>query len=371
MVESNFIKINSILTEVKAKIDAHQEFKNEYNKELAFDFDFLTFFKIGENKVSEILAYFINPNNSHGQGDIFLSLFIEQFYNGKKELILSNPKIVCEQIILNNRRIDLYVKLKNFTIAIENKIWAEDQPNQLDDYSVFLEKDTNSNYLLLYLTPFGSKPSEYSISKEKYDKLFAEKKINIISHKNDTLNLIDKWIIACKADKVTFFLKGFRNHMKQKISPSNTLNMSIKLHHLILQNENEINHLIRGRNQLEKIVEQKLNKIVKVIKSQDNTIPSSFILNEMGIFKYENRLVYKKSISLNNNVIWIQIYKKGIHLYFNQYVEKDSNPLFREHSEKNIIQEEKIEYDIEIEYIVNKFGSLINDTVLIFEKFNK
>ena len=99
-----------------------------------------------------------------------------------------------------------YIELKNLTIAIENKIWADDQHNQLIDYISFLERKSNGKFLLLYLNPYGLEPTDKSISETDKIDLIKQEKFKIISYKQDIINLINRWISVCEADNVTHFL---------------------------------------------------------------------------------------------------------------------------------------------------------------------
>ena len=97
-------------------------------------------------------------------------------------------RIKCEEIAkiikpikVIDRRIDLYIQFKDRIIAVENKIWADDQNNQLLDYSEHLAK-RQDNFLLLYLTPYGTNPSEKSIDKESLANLEEKKNFKTISY---------------------------------------------------------------------------------------------------------------------------------------------------------------------------------------------
>ena len=81
---NEYKEIENLLNIVKSRIDTHNEFKKEYDKQLAFDFSLFNFFSIGENKVSQILAYFLDEKQNHGQGNLFLNKFVDTFY--KKEV---------------------------------------------------------------------------------------------------------------------------------------------------------------------------------------------------------------------------------------------------------------------------------------------
>lgn len=74
-------EIELILDQLEEKLAAHKEFKAAYDKKLSFDFNFFNFFLPGETKLSEILAYFLDPKQSHGQEDAFLKVFLNSMYS--------------------------------------------------------------------------------------------------------------------------------------------------------------------------------------------------------------------------------------------------------------------------------------------------
>jgi len=74
MEEKNIVAYFSGLS---ATIKSVKEVQKLYNHQLAFNFNSLNFLRPGENKYSEILAFFLNPKEVHGQGNIFLKLFLK------------------------------------------------------------------------------------------------------------------------------------------------------------------------------------------------------------------------------------------------------------------------------------------------------
>jgi hypothetical protein len=80
----------------------------------------------------------------HGQKDRFLQLFLKILQINHK---LKNPQVYCEYLIKNNRRIDIVIEDVDFIIAIEAKIYAKDQENQLLDYSNFLLTEYSNTIL--------------------------------------------------------------------------------------------------------------------------------------------------------------------------------------------------------------------------------
>src|SRR5690606_34349033 len=115
------------------------------------------------------------------------------------------------------------------TIAIENKIWADDQNNQLRDYSNFLERKSQGNYQLLYLNPYGLEPKSKSIDNKLKESLISQNKLKIIGYKQDIIPLINNWLVICEADNVSHFLKEFKKYLEIKFLGKNTLNMSKEL----------------------------------------------------------------------------------------------------------------------------------------------
>lgn len=117
---------------------------------------------------SAMIADLLNPEGLHQMGDIFLKLFIrklEELFKLELNLDYGDAKIVCEKYIgLKTKdkegkdiggRIDIYISDNTNHIAIENKIYATDQENQLLRYHNYLESIAGENKLLLYLSLYG------------------------------------------------------------------------------------------------------------------------------------------------------------------------------------------------------------------------
>jgi len=129
---------------------------------------------------SAFLADLINPKGKHGQNNLFLKLFIECLKNeittdkfdSYSEDCYRSFTVETEKNI-GNGRIDILIKNRKLAIAIENKIYAEDQHEQLQRYKKYLDalRANNIDNILIYLTLNGDSPSEYSrgkLSKDAY-----------------------------------------------------------------------------------------------------------------------------------------------------------------------------------------------------------
>src|ERR1017187_5205914 len=72
-------ELNKLFTGLDAGLNSLREVRATYEEQIAFDFNMLRFFDLGETKVSEILAFFLDRRKEHGQKSAFLRLFLEHF----------------------------------------------------------------------------------------------------------------------------------------------------------------------------------------------------------------------------------------------------------------------------------------------------
>lgn len=349
-------KYQQLLNLIKSKIEAHKEFKNAYNKQLAFDFNMLNFFNPGENKTSEILAFFLNPKQSHGQGDAFLVEFLKLVCGEEIPNTSNLEEVTCEKIIENSRRIDLYIKFKDRIIAIENKIWAIDQDKQISDYAEHLAK-RKDNFLLLYLTPYGKPPSSESVEKTHLEKLEKNNNFKTISYTNEISILIDRWLTVCEADSVTYFLKQLKQYFKTKFLGNNTLNMTDNLKKIILENIDEVRTLSIVYKQIQNEIIDKINKIGNSVEIKLNEEKISFkrdrtLKDESGFHGV------KFCISKDKKAIWVQLYEEKLKIKSTHYTENINEELNQLLNKDIILDDSKTDNDI-IEIIIGEVTKAI------------
>ena len=330
-------QVEKILHTVKAKIDAHNEFKEAYNEQLALDFNLFNFFGVGENKISTILAYFLDPKETHGQSDKFLKEFLSLFdevidgetQNQYRPFDTKVVNIKCEYGITDGRRIDILMKLGDCYIAIENKVWAVDQKNQLHDYANYLNMISKGNYLLLYLNPYGDKPSIGSIDNELHDTLETNQKLRTISYTKEIIPLLDKWLSVCKADNVTFFLKQFKSYLLTEFIGNNDLTMTNTLKDLIYSKSAEIETLFAAYNDIKKEVIQSLAQTANHLQNVPYTPPVGVVITKGTIFTHApNVQVYKWGLKRNEDEIFVQIIQNKINLIISYYTSETASQSF-------------------------------------------
>ena len=132
------------------------------------------FFSPGETTHSRLLAFFLDPRASHGQGALFLVEFLRLLKISEPDRVSPYPWIVTAEI----GRVDVLIKRArpHTVVVIENKSnYATDQPNQLyrywhqEIYSKQLERGApahelghppKSHYRIVYLSPHAGKQAE-------------------------------------------------------------------------------------------------------------------------------------------------------------------------------------------------------------------
>lgn len=257
---------------IQTKIELNDGIKKFHGKTLAPEFNSFNFWALDENKVSEILAFLLDPNETHNQGDVFLRIFINLL--GQSHLIkyIDNVKVQCEFCSDINRRIDITLFFGNsdFIIGIENKIYeyTKDQNNQIKHYADYLKKISNDNYLLIYLAPQNKQISEFSISEENKNQLLMRSKFIQLSYEKHIINCIHEFRLRSESDRVRSFLWDFEKTLKQMYIGEDFMNENELILNYAFQNkENLILALKIGnaasdiKNKLYKKLDEQISEI--------------------------------------------------------------------------------------------------------------
>jgi len=195
---------------------------------LARRFTFFHFVDLDENRMSDVFAYLLNPDETHGQGELFLREFLsdvplEWLSESGWSRVSIGREVITSRIENWNRRIDIEIAFQIadswVAIAIENKPWAGDQDQQLSDYARHLELMYGGRFKLIYLTPNGETPSEYSINREKREELENAGKLANASIRNwasDT-GWLKRAEGEVKAERVRWFVSDFRKALIESL----------------------------------------------------------------------------------------------------------------------------------------------------------
>lgn len=125
-----------------------------------------TVFSIGgrgyyENPISDVLAFFLNPQEAHGFGTLFLDAFWEglNLASPPKSLdIIGSPK--REVSTDSGKRIDLLLEGDEWVLVIENKIYHH-QSNPFKEYEQYIKNNYKGKQAIFsILSPGGTSASK-------------------------------------------------------------------------------------------------------------------------------------------------------------------------------------------------------------------
>jgi hypothetical protein len=141
-----------------------------------------------ENVCSNILAFYLNPNNEHGFGTLLLDA-LARVINEEIKTNEQSIQVKREAITDENKRIDLVIESDDYILAIENKIFAGiDNPFQ--SYSEHLEKLSNGRKIYKVLLSFHTvqeSPCLYGFKLVSYEPFMKEVTKNIESYSLNAL----------------------------------------------------------------------------------------------------------------------------------------------------------------------------------------
>lgn len=188
-----------------------------------------------EVRICRLLRELLDPTGSHGQGHLFLKLFMQEVIqcNDFDETAYEGAAVTREEVIENSRRIDLVIKIAGKIYPIEVKIYAEDQEAQCYDYYKYAkEKSKDSQVIIYYLTLDGHEPSDFSKESKDKNEILDKDKYKCISFDKHIMNWITRCINSTELEQiypVREILIQFRDAIKMLTGKEKgKINMEIK-----------------------------------------------------------------------------------------------------------------------------------------------
>jgi hypothetical protein len=277
----------SLLDQIKAINTSYKKI-NELTGE---NFNVFRILKVESSEVrmhSAFIAELLNPKGKHGQKDVFLQLFIKSFCFKDNEIDPSHCHIEVEKPIgfkSNNGteggRIDIIVTdtKQDKHIIIENKIYAEDQINQLVAYH-----NHSPDSDLIYLTLYGNEPNEKSSGA-----LLSGTHFKCCSYKTDIIN----WLELCR--KEVAVIPIIRESISQYINLIKYLTNQTLNHNM----EEELTELLKNHIEPAFAIKNNLEKSLKKV-SKEFGDSLKLECQKIGLNCY-----YKVDLTKNHTGIWI------------------------------------------------------------------
>ena len=159
--EESHNDLERFFLELAPRLETARVLDRELDRQLARRFNVLDYLRTDELGLSRVVADLLNPEGNHGQGAVFLQLLLDKV-GFKVDGKIDDSRVDVELTIEDHRRLDVAVRIdERHCLAIENKPYAADQPDQVKDYLEWLEQ--YDKRMLIYLSPTGAGPAEHSI----------------------------------------------------------------------------------------------------------------------------------------------------------------------------------------------------------------
>jgi len=268
-------KLRSLLIQVK-------QISNNYKKIAEISGETFNVFRTLGLESSEVrmhsafIAELLNPNGSHGQGDIFLKCFLEQLRARDivTDIVTENAVVEVEKYIglinddyTEGGRIDILISdINGEHIIIENKIDAKDQKKQLVRYHHFAK-----NASIFYLTLDGAEPTEISTGS-----ILEKDQYTPISYETDIL----QWLKVCRKEAVSLpiireTISQYINLIKYLTNQTTEDKMKEEVETLILNNPESADSIDKCYDVLQSIIKETKSRFEALIEKKRQKDPIS------------------------------------------------------------------------------------------------
>ena len=316
-------------------IVSHVEQKHiEVAKLTGRDFNLIQILGLTKDEVrlhSRLLAELLSPKGKHGQGDIYLKLFLKQLneksFTSEENKVSSDLKtesvrVEVERYIgkktkTTGGRIDLICEdTQGNRVIIENKIHAPDQENQLLRYYNYDQEAT-----LIYLTLFGTKPPKFSTGSGKDDEA---PKVICLSYESDII----EWLLECikhshSLSSVRESMLQYMNTIRSLTNQIENIDMDKEVVEAVVSNGNRFSGALlvqRSIREAKLVLLKRLGKKLYELLSDKYDAPIKVELNEkfgekykgIKVFPPQTEIVWFQLMFFNDNSdIYLEIQNKG------------------------------------------------------------
>lgn len=308
-----------------------------------------------ENVWSNILAFYLNPNNEHNLFDLILNSLFE---TADKKVAINNFKNIrvrTEYPTELGNRIDIVIFADTFVLGIENKVGAT-LYNDLEDYSNTIEDLAKPQNIPVY-----------KIVLSKYRNNATNGFINITY--SDLIKNIKKNIggfTAYSDTKYLIFLLDFLKNIENNINSQSMVD-NLEVINFFHNNIDKVNRLLEYHNKFNSDLIQKLNTIHSSVKQDEiKSLSKEAQFGGPGRFTWQGSQLIKYNIVVNNISLFFQVaisdYKLISHFWFSN----DKYQYLTSKLEFKGVKETTYEYNETPESIAKEITRQISTIISIF-----
>lgn len=259
---------------------------------------------------SNILASLLNKNDPHGLQDAFINAFLSSLLDlevpdhplHQESLVaaLGSKSIISREL----ENIDLVVEFPavRLVIAIENKIWAREQPRQIERYQdTLLKRYPGYQHGLVFLTPSGREPETVNPN--------SPVPVYCMSYGQISALLRDSSAKAHPA--AATFIHQFISHVERYMSGNNEINALCW--DLFIKNEEAYRHIAKS---YEYCVERKVRMAFATIEDRlksDSMFPEASEIEVRPNYREDRKVIVKCDLDVRLKSwpenLWIKVYK--------------------------------------------------------------
>lgn len=222
-------ELKAFFSGLGAAVDIARRTQAELDRRAATRFSVFAYFHERETDLSRIFGGLLNPVGAHGQGGLFLGLFLEEIRKAVDEdvrdLFPSGQVQECtvhlEHHTDEGRSIDIVLEMPgDVWIGIENKPWAREQHNQITDYLRYLRSkagpDQETDAWVVYLSGDGETPKTLPDEPEE------KRRCATVPYRSmdRTAPCVESWLRKCRseceAERVRWFLTDLLEYVKRE-----------------------------------------------------------------------------------------------------------------------------------------------------------
>ncbi len=207
-----------------------------------------------ENVSSNILAFYLNPNNEHGLGNLLFSSLMN--LSGGSETHQDNVQVSREVSTKKGGRLDIVIETDNQIIGIENKIFHH-LNNDLDNYSKTIDDWAIPNQLdtVKIVLSIRNESTQFGFTNVTYEEYWAKIKENLGSY------------ITTSSQKWLLYLVDFMSAIEKLSGESMEIE---KNDQFFIENEERVNSLINARNKFISKLNGKVRELADLIQKPDD-----------------------------------------------------------------------------------------------------
>ncbi|WP_262967076.1 PDDEXK-like family protein [Methylobacter psychrophilus] len=260
---------------------------------------------------SNILASLLNKNDPHGLKDAFINAFLNSLLDLKIPDHYLHQEILVAALGSKSRisreleSIDLVVEFPavRLVIAIENKIWAREQPRQIERYQdTLLTRYPGYQHGLVFLTPSGREPETIN----------PNSSVPVYCMSYGQISALLRDCSAKAHPAAATFIRQFISHVERYMSGNNEINALCW--DLFINHEETYRHMANSYQYcVEKKVRMAFATIEERLKSDSMFAAWASELEVRPNYRDDRKLIVKCDLDVRLKSwpenLWIKVYK--------------------------------------------------------------